>query len=151
MSGIKTEITIDAEIFNTLISKLSNAKPAFDAFGSQVTRFLIPEKFNRSEDSYGNKWAPLAASTLRRKYKGKLRSAYGTKPLNATGTLKKSFRFRTQDDGVLIFTEEDYFKYHQSDAPRKKLPRRPALPDEGKGLPKIWSDALINQLEKHLT
>ena len=57
---MKTEITIDAEIFTSLINKLENTKPAFDDFGRTASQFLIPEKFNRSEDAYGNKWQPLA-------------------------------------------------------------------------------------------
>ena len=151
MSGIKTEIIIDAEIFGDLIRQLADPKPAFKEFGELVKTRLIPEKFHRAEDSYGNKWAALAPSTLRSMYKGRVRSSYGTKPLNATGTLRNSFKYRTLNDGVLIYTLEDYFKYHQSDQePRRKLPRRPALPDADKGLPKVWTDALINKLEKHI-
>lgn len=41
-----------------------------------------------------------------------------------TGEMRSSFDFIAQSDRLTIFNTSDHFKYHQSNRPRTKLPRR---------------------------
>ena len=43
-----------------------------------------------------------------------------------SGALMEGFSFKptTPKDSITLFNDVPYFKYHQSSAPRKKLPRR---------------------------
>lgn len=44
--------------------------------------------------------------------------------LEKTGLMKESFDSVVTNDFVVLFNTVPYFKYHQSSAPRKRLPRR---------------------------
>ena len=44
--------------------------------------------------------------------------------MERSGTLRKGFRDKVGSDFVVLFNETPYFKYHQSNKPRKRLPRR---------------------------
>ena len=67
-------------------------------------------------------WARLSPATVARK----ARSGYPfpTKPLVATGKMQKSFYTTVTSDYAIVGNNQDYFKYHQSNKPRKRLPRR---------------------------
>ena len=68
------------------------------------------------------KWARLSPATVA----SKARSGYPfpTKPLMATGKMQKSFHTRVYSEYAVVGNNADYFKYHQSNKPRKRLPRR---------------------------
>lgn len=65
-------------------------------------------------------WPRLSPYTLAMKAK----KGYPSTPLIATGAMQKGFRSIVSSDQATIFNVEDYFKYHQSNKPRKRLPRR---------------------------
>lgn len=44
--------------------------------------------------------------------------------LEKTGRMRKGFKFNADDSSVEIYNIADYFVYHQSREPRRKLPRR---------------------------
>lgn len=44
--------------------------------------------------------------------------------LQRTGAMRKSFAYKSNDEKVEVGNSAHYFKYHQSNRPRKKLPRR---------------------------
>lgn len=44
--------------------------------------------------------------------------------LEKTGLMRRSFREEVHDDYVVMFNSTPYFRYHQSNRPRKRLPRR---------------------------
>ena len=44
--------------------------------------------------------------------------------LEKTGKMRKSFKYKSDKDSVEISNTTDYFKYHQSNKPRRKIPRR---------------------------
>ncbi len=48
--------------------------------------------------------------------------------------------FQHLANGVIIGTNVPYAKFHQSGEPRKKLPRRPFLPDR---IPQVWIDRWV--------
>jgi len=68
----------------------------------------------------GERWERLSPYTLATK----ARKGYPASPLIATGKMKNSFRTIVTSDYALVYNNSDYFKYHQSNKPRKKLPRR---------------------------
>lgn len=65
-------------------------------------------------------WAPLRPSTIREK----IRLGYPLDILVRTGLLKNNFQYQVNRDYAIVFNPTEYFGYHQSRAPRKKLPRR---------------------------
>ncbi len=70
----------------------------------------------------GEKWAKLAPSTIQ----AKRRRGESLKPLVASGNLSKGTEHTVSKLGVTISNKhmEAYGKFHQSSAPRTKLPRR---------------------------
>ena len=70
-------------------------------------------------------WAPLAESTIL----GRVREGFGAGPiLHRTGRYKRSFKAEIGSKRAVIGAfGVKYHKYHQSTAPRTKLPRRPTL------------------------
>ncbi|MEA2056478.1 MAG: phage virion morphogenesis protein [Patescibacteria group bacterium] len=78
----------------------------------------------RTEGNLSGGWEPLALSTLI----GKARQGYGDKPiLERTGKLKKSFYKKVSKKRAYVSSSSPYFGFHQSRAPRTKIPRRPML------------------------
>lgn len=79
---------------------------------SSVTelKHSFDENFAASGGLFGG-WAPRAKS-------------YPWPILDKTGDMRHSFDAIVQDDMAMIFNTAEYFKYHQSRAPRRKLPRR---------------------------
>lgn len=69
----------------------------------------------------GEKWQRLSPYTVAQK----ARSGYGNKGiLEASGRMKRSFRAIVSSEQAVLHNEADYFKYHQSNKPRRHLPRR---------------------------
>jgi len=54
----------------------------------------------------------------------KAREGYPTDPLIRTGKMKNSFEAQASSMHGVIWNSVSYFKYHQSNQSRKKLPRR---------------------------
>lgn len=93
---------------------------------------LVRRGFDESKAPSGERWRPLAASTTR----GRPR-----RPLRKTDRLAYTATRYTVDRSGFVMTSTDYGDYHQSEAPRKRLPRRPFYPDES-GLSVGWEIAL---------
>ena len=70
-------------------------------------------------------WTPLAQATIR----GRIRKGYGAAPILVnTGKYKNSFRALVDTSKAVIDAWGiSYHKYHQSMAPRTRLPRRQTL------------------------
>lgn len=87
------------------------------------TRYMeaeIQNNYDNQGATFNAKWAPLAESTK----KQKLRKYGSTTPLVNTGRMKKGFKSRVGTQQAVIENNTPYFKYHQSNKPRTKLPRR---------------------------
>ena len=52
---------------------------------------------------------------------------YGWPILNKTGRMKNGFKSKVSSTRMEIWNPTTYFKYHQSNKPRRKLPRRVML------------------------
>jgi len=117
------EIEGDVQImrrFRGLETSISDWSKTFRKVGIYLRNFFSGPVFKTEGAVFSEKWAPLKPSTLKvRKYKGK-------PILQQTGALMKSFDYIYKAREVLVFNHlmSSYGKYHQSNQPRTKLPRR---------------------------
>ena len=136
-----------------LSSDLYNFTDAMDDIGKEGARYFSGPAWLSQGGVFGNKWKPLSATSLYMRGYGKTElsgseanfvgfllnkqgqshgirkqsaGASGTQPLT-TGHpdgMQFSFDHVSDRNSVTIFNNKSYFKYHQSTAPRKRLPRR---------------------------
>lgn len=77
-------------------------------------RLSVDANFSSRGALFGERWAP--------------RKDHKPHPLlEKTGTMRRAFAQNLGPMYVEIFNPTEYFKYHQSKAPRKRLPRRVML------------------------
>lgn len=114
---------------NAVISKLkklpadiTDMHSTMDAIGEAMAKF--GEANIEDEGSLlGTAWKPLSEKYRTRK----LKMYHVTHLLVATGKMKSSFAWNAFSDRVEVGNNEPYFAYHQSSAPRKKMPYRPMI------------------------
>ena len=84
---------------------------------------VIDHRFNTETGSDGKRWSPLSPYTLKRKRTNRI--------LFETGRMKESIDpkavFKNDELWIEYRGFEHYLVYHQSTAPRHKLPRRPVV------------------------
>ena len=100
--------------------ELTNLKGSMSEIGREAARYYSNQGFNSQGGVFGKAWTPLKRATTLRK----ARKYPGRPPLVATGKMRDGFTFTAGSNQVLIGNKVDYFKYHQSTAPRQKIPRR---------------------------
>lgn len=76
--------------------------------------------FETEGGAIGESWAPLSRAYAYRK----ARTYGGQGILQATGLMRASFRTSSGPMQAQVWNEAPYFKYHQSNAPRRVIPRR---------------------------
>ncbi len=86
----------------------------------QLTKIFSTDVFNTQGGVIGEQWKRLSPYTVAQK----ARLGFPQDTLVRTGTMKKSFKSIVETHQAVIYNDVDYFKYHQSNAPRKKIPRR---------------------------
>lgn len=88
------------------------------------TAAYLMDAFQQSFDYQGRNigvaWPPLKESTLKQKAK----NYPGAPMLVRTGALKSGFMQQYATDHAKVWNSVNYFKYHQSNQPRSRLPRR---------------------------
>lgn len=90
-------------------NKIKDWSPATEKVGIYLKGFFTNDVFQSEGAVFGEKW-------VGGKYYHKLQRS---------GLMRNSFYFKSDKDQVEIGNTADYFKYHQSNQPRKsKLPRR---------------------------
>lgn len=99
---------------------LFDLRHSMNQIGSEAGRYYANQGFNSQGGVFGASWSPLARTTILRKSK----KYPGRPPMVATGKMRNSFTYSASSRQVLIGNKVDYFKYHQSTAPRRRLPRR---------------------------
>ena len=152
---ITLQITGDKEVIaklRKLGQSMYLMESAMREVGRYLTNYYENESFASQGQVWGKTWPPLSSITLARrghtdasaglsknhaafvnfigKQKSNRSSIIGTStflPL-VTGNpdgMQHSFAYRTTETSATMFNTKDYFKYHQSSAPRKSnLPRR---------------------------
>jgi phage gpG-like protein len=94
--------------------------PAFRQTAQDLKNIFSNDVFNTQGRAIQESWKPLSrayAYQKAQKYPGK-----GI--LEATGKMRKSFQSIFKPDYAEVWNSIYYFKYHQSNQPRSKLPRR---------------------------
>lgn len=97
-----------------------------NALGLRAAK-LVERSFDTSRAPDGSAWRPLKSARDR-----------GRRPLRKTDALRRAATtIRFTADGFML-TSTYPGSYHQSEAPRSRLPRRPFFPDES-GLSVGWA------------
>lgn len=87
---------------------------------NKYMRKEIEKNFESEGATFGNKWKGLTPG-----YQGQKQRKFGSqKILQATGAMRAAFVSKTTATVSTISNKAHYFKYHQSSAPRRKMPRR---------------------------
>jgi phage gpG-like protein len=98
-----------------------NWKPAFDEASKDLQGIFANDVFQTEGRAVGKKrWQPLSPAYAARK----ARLYPGKGILEATGTMRNSFKRKFDPDMAAVWNTAEYFKYHQSNKPRSKMPRR---------------------------
>lgn len=106
--------------FNRLGDKVKNFGPEFKELGEYLTQYYSGEAFLSNGSVFRSRWAPLSPAYQ----KVKSKKYPGRQPMEATGKMRNNFKSDASAKQLVIRNESDQFKYHQSSAPRFKLPRR---------------------------
>jgi len=93
--------------------RIKDFTPEFQEIGDYLTDFFSGPVFETRGAVLGESWKP-------RKDEGK----YTWSLLEKTGKMRFGFKSEPKPNQVKIWNITDYFKYHQSRLPRRKLPRR---------------------------
>lgn len=121
-------ITGDKETIAYLQSvrhELDDMSKPMRKIGSELKDFFSNDVFATQGGAIGERWPALAPSTI--KQKSKRYRAFSVVPLVRTGKMKESFFFKADKTSVTIGNNAPQFIYHQSSAPRTKIPYRPML------------------------
>jgi phage gpG-like protein len=94
--------------------------PAFKEASDKLLKVFSDDVFRTQGGAIQEKWNPLKPKYLAQKVK----SGYPADALVKTGRMKSNFQSIVKTDRAEIWNSTQYFKYHQSAAPRNKLPRR---------------------------
>lgn len=98
-----------------------NFQLAMRSIGKELTGYFANQVFASQGGALSQRWPQLANSTK----VDKAKHYPGAGILVRTGEMKNSFDFYQPDvNSVIIGNNAPYFVYHQSSAPRHKLPRR---------------------------
>ena len=104
---------------------LMNFSESMAQIGDELKSYFSGQVFASQGGVLGVRWPTLAAGTIL--YKRKHYPAYATTPLIRTGGMQESFTADSTGRSVTISNTAPYFKYHQSNAPRTKIPYRPMM------------------------
>lgn len=122
---INVTITGDRELtakLDRLEIALQDWSNPLKAIGEDLIRYYSDTVFNSMGGALGHPWARLAPSTVA--FKSKHYRQYAAVPLMATGDMRESFTAENTNNTLRINNTAPYFVYHQSNAPRTRLPRR---------------------------
>ena len=111
---LKFEIEGEKEMSRKLmiLSKdIKDLRPEFEKGTNFLKEFFGGEAFESRGALLGEPWPP------RKKF-------YPWPPLERSGRMRRSFDTEVGNLQGAVFNAVDYFKYHQSKMPRRKLPRR---------------------------
>lgn len=97
---------------------------------------LLADQFAGGHDPYGDAWADLLDSTVKRK-------GGDTRILIRTGEAEAETKARPTSGAGIEITTKDYMSYHQTGT--EHMTARPVLP--GDGLPDEWEDAINAAVE----
>jgi phage gpG-like protein len=121
--GLMFQIEGDVELARVLrvaADKIDNWTPAFEETAITLKKIFSEDVFKTQGAIIEENWSPLSKAYAYRKAK----KYPGKGILEASGTMKAGFMTMFRNDMTQIWNEISYFKYHQSNQPRTKMPRR---------------------------
>jgi phage gpG-like protein len=120
-------------------SNVKNWKPQMKKIGSYLVGVFSGPVFDTEGREIGEPWE-------------KRKGNYSWPLLQRTGRMKGSFKSIPTMASVEIMNTTNYFKYHQSNKPRRKLPRRVMMKidnERKQGIVKIIQKSLVNDIIKN--
>lgn len=125
--SVTIHITGDKEVMRRvekLGTDLYRLRPAMDVIGKGVAEYYSTIGITDRGKPWNNPWPDYSPT-----YKIWKEINYPGRPMMVLGgpkseNLKDSFAWQATNTGVRIYNTASYFKYHQSSAPRTKIPRR---------------------------
>lgn len=100
--------------------RMKDWSPAFKETASYLYKTFAQDVFATEGGTVQEHWSPLSKA-----YALEKRKVWGNKGiLEASGKMKESFKTIWRPDMASIWNDIAYFKYHQSNQPRSRLPRR---------------------------
>lgn len=125
MSGFQISWTIEGvtELSRNLRgmeTNLKNFTKPLTKIAQSLVKSFGGEVFDTQGAVIGEKWKRLSPYTVAQK----ARQGFPPDPLVRTGAMKRGFKAIVTSEQVVIGNTQDYFKYHQSNKPRSKIPRR---------------------------
>jgi phage gpG-like protein len=99
---------------------LSDYRRPFSDSASYLKTTFSRDVFDTQGAAIGERWTRLSPYTVAQK----ARRGYPSTPLIGTGSMRNSFQTIVSSDQAVVYNTAAYFKFHQSKAPRKHLPRR---------------------------
>lgn len=100
--------------------RIKDWTPAFQRTAQDLKDVFSNDVFNTEGRAIQESWDPLSAAYA---YK-KAQEYPGKGILERTGKMRNSFQSLFKPDYAMVWNSIYYFKYHQSNKPRSKLPRR---------------------------
>lgn len=151
-----------------LAQRCQNLTPAMNAIGHELTE-NIRLGFKSATSPYGQRWQPLAQSTILGRLgknksnflksgkisaRGQREAMAGFVPLSDTGQLRNSISHQADATGVTVGTNLIYAATHQFGrmGPRGRIPARPFMPIRNgqADLPPAWQADIINLIARHV-
>jgi phage gpG-like protein len=106
-----------------LSASTTNLTVPFRKSADMLISVFSKDVFATQGAAIGQKWKRLSPYTVAQK----ARLGFPSDILIRTGKMRRSFTSIVASDQAVVYNTADYFKFHQSRQPRKKLPRRAML------------------------
>ncbi|WP_152467701.1 phage virion morphogenesis protein [Gordonia terrae] len=120
---VRLKVDGDAQLkamLSGLSLDLQNLRPAMDEVGRGAVRMFSGPVFASRGQRLGESWPRLSTDYAAQKAK-----RYAGRPvLVRTGQMQSRFGHQAAATSVTIYNLDPKFKFHQSNAPRSKIPRR---------------------------
>lgn len=130
---IQWEIEGEKQLSRVLIGMASSMKDysfPFRQSADYLKGVFSHDVFASQGAAIGERWKHLSPYTVAQK----ARRGYPLTPLVGTGRMQNSFQTIVSTDQAVVYNTAPWFKYHQSNQPRDRLPRRVMMKihDQGK-------------------
>lgn len=125
MAGLTISWTIEGETqlsrrLEGLVAGVRDMTTPFRQSADMLVSTFSKDVFATRGGAIGEQWQRLSPYTVAQK----ARHGYPADPLVRTGKMQGSFTSIVASDRAVIYNTAGYFKYHQSNQPRARLPRR---------------------------
>lgn len=103
--------------------RINNNIGLWNSIGQKAHRYMAVDHFNKMENKDGSSWKPTWRKNGR-DYTSRPYGRGGTKMLVDSGMMRGQIYWTAGQNEVKMISPASYSVYHNSDAPRTKLPKR---------------------------